>query len=257
MMNFLQKFLSKFERYQNTHNYTCDFCAREVFSNERICSVCNQTLPWNNGAICPFCGRKVGEAGPCLECKEKPLKTEKARSAFVHEGEAMRFVLRFKRGEKYLAYTGAKLLLPIAKEEFPQVDLIAFVPMTKKAVKKRGYNQSELLAGKLAELLQKPLFSALEKRKETAAQKTLGRKEREENLQGCFRVTEKKQLQGKNVLIVDDTMTTGSTSSELAGALKKAGAKSVFLLTVTSVPRHDFSPERKNPKQVLKQDETV
>ena len=189
-----------------------------MFCGERMCSVCARTLPFQRGAICPFCGRKVGEAGACLECKEKPLKTQKARSVFVHEGEAVRFVLRFKRGEKYLAYTGASLMLPLAREEFAHADLLAFVPMTKKAA---------------------------EKVKNTAAQKTLGRREREENLKGSFRITNCENVKGKSVLIVDDTMTTGSTSSELAAVFLKAGAKRADLLTLTSVPLGIFKQKRK------------
>lgn len=216
-----------------------------MFENERICSECVRSLPWNTGAICPFCGRKVGEAGACLECKEKPLKTEKARSAFVHEGEAARFVLRLKRGEKYLAYTGACVLSPIAKEEFPQADLLTYVPMTEKAEKKRGYNQSYLLAKELAELLQKPLFSSVRKTKETLAQKTLGRRAREENLKGCFRVDGRADIKDKIILVIDDTMTTGSTASELADVFLKVGAKRVFLLTLTSVPLRSFANGKK------------
>ncbi len=240
-MKFFRKIFFNLAKYRKLHNFTCDFCGREVFANERICPECVRSLPWNRGAICPFCGRKVGEAGACLECKEKPLKTEKARSVFVHEGEAARFVLRLKRGEKYLAYTGACALCPIAKEEFPQTDLLTFVPMTEKTEKKRGYNQSYLLAKELAELLQKPLFSSVRKIKETVAQKTLGRRAREENLKGCFRVGERTAIKDKIVLAIDDTMTTGSTASELADALLKAGAKKVFLLTLTSVPHRGFA----------------
>ena len=195
-----------------------------MFCGERMCSVCARTLPFQRGEICPFCGRKVGEAGACLECKEKPLKTQKARSVFVHEGEAVRFVLRFKRGEKYLAYTGASLMLPLAREEFAHADLLAFVPMTKKAEKRRGYNQSRLLAEELSEL---------------------GRREREENLKGSFRITNGENVKGKSVLIVDDTMTTGSTSSELAAVFLKAGAKRADLLTLTSVPLGIFKQKRK------------
>ncbi len=245
MKHILRNFLSGIKNYRKFHNYTCDFCGREVFCGERMCSVCARTLPFQRGAICPFCGRKVGEAGACLECKEKPLKTQKARSVFVHEGEAVRFVLRFKRGEKYLAYTGASLMLPLAREEFAHADLLAFVPMTKKAEKRRGYNQSRLLAEELSELLQTPVCYAAEKVKNTAAQKTLGRREREENLKGSFRITNGENVKGKSVLIVDDTMTTGSTSSELAAVFLKAGAKRADLLTLTSVPLGIFKQKRK------------
>ena len=63
-------FLSeKIKRYDDTHNFTCDVCEREVFAGERVCDKCLKALPLNNGEVCPLCGRKVGEAGVCLDCK--------------------------------------------------------------------------------------------------------------------------------------------------------------------------------------------
>ena len=123
--------------YDDTHNFTCDVCGREVFGGERVCSVCMKELPFNNGAICPFCGRKVGEAGACLDCKEKPLGAQKARSIFTHEGKPMSMVLRFKSGEKFFCRTFAFLALPILKREFSDADVLTYVPMTP-ASQKRG-----------------------------------------------------------------------------------------------------------------------
>ena len=104
-MNFFRKIAAALDRYDDEHNFTCDLCGREVFSGERVCAPCRKTLPWNDGPICPFCGRKVGEEGVCLECKQKPLATDLARSAFTHEMEAQRLVLRFKGGSRYLFRT--------------------------------------------------------------------------------------------------------------------------------------------------------
>lgn len=217
-------------------NCTCDICNREVFGGERICKTCLSALPWNDGAICPLCGRMVAEEGICAECKAKPLAVDRARSVFSHEGEAARLVVRFKGGEKYLKEALFKLLSPFLCEHFSETDALAFVPMTEKAQKARTFNQSRLLAEALAESCGRELLECLEKVRDTDAQKTLGRREREENLKGCFRVTDKTSVKGKNILIIDDTLTTGATSSELATVIKRAGAKEVCLLTVTSVP---------------------
>ena len=234
-MNAFLKLKDALRRYDDAHNFTCDVCGREVFGGERVCARCNQTLPHNDGAICPFCGRRVAEAGVCLECKQKPLVSGRARSAFVHEGEAARLVYRFKNGARYLYRTFADYMTPIVEREFPEAELITFVPMTKRAEKKRGYNQSFLVAEEIARRTGVPLFTGVEKAKDTKEQKTLSRAERETNLEGCFRLTDRKGVAGKRVLIVDDTLTTGATTSALASRLKRAKAKETFVITMTSV----------------------
>lgn len=226
-------------RYDKSHNFTCDVCGREVFGGERICASCDKALPKNDGNVCPLCGRKVGEEGICLECKAKRPVVDKARSAFLHEREAARLVLRFKRGEKYLSDALVRRLYPIAAEAFPDADAVTFVPMTARAEKARGYNQSYLLAKELAGLWDKELLSVAVKQRETEAQKTLTARERAENLKGCFHIRDRKGVRGKKIVIADDTMTTGATADELASALKRAGAAKVYLVTVTSVPKKD------------------
>ncbi len=233
----IRKIKELIDAYDDTHNFTCDLCGCEVFAGERVCADCMKTLPLNNGAICPFCGRKVGEAGACLDCKEKPLGAEKARSVCTHEGKAAEAVLRFKRGARYFCRTFAYLALPVLQREFADADLLTYVPMTKKAFKKRGYNQAELLCAQLARLSGKPMGEVLVKKKETEQQKSLGRREREENLTGCFGVIEKEAVKGKKILLIDDVMTTGATVGEISSVLKKAGAQSVYVLTITSVTR--------------------
>lgn len=236
-MKFFDYLKNAVRRYDDTHNFTCDICSREVFAGERICEACDLALPRIGAGFCPFCGRKVLEPGACLECKQKPLKTAKARAVCVYEGEAARLVLRFKRGAKYLSRTLGYLMLFVLAEEFKDSDALVFVPMTKKAERRRGYNQSRLVAEELSKQSQKPLLDCVEKVRETESQKALGRREREENLAGCFRVTDKAAVKGKRLLIVDDTMTTGSTASELAEVLLRAGAEEASLLTFASVPQ--------------------
>ena len=230
-----EKLKNAVRRYEESHNFTCDICGREVFSNERVCADCKKHLPWNTPPVCPLCGRKVGEEGICLDCKQKPLAVKKARSCFLHEDEAARLVVRFKRGQKYLFRTLCDFLQPLAAKEFPEADAVTFVPMTEKAERARGYNQSRLLAEELARRCGLELLAPAVKRRETKAQKFLGRAERAENLKGCFHVQDRKAVHGRRILIVDDTLTTGATSSELAETLLRAGAFETFLVTVTSV----------------------
>lgn len=239
LKKFFKKVADFINGYDDTHNFTCDICGREVFENERVCEKCKKTLPYIGELFCPFCGRKVKEAGVCLECKQKPLQTDKARSVFTHEGEAARLIVRYKRGSKYLYRTLAELTFPLLLKEFSDCDLITSVPMTEKAQKKRGYNQSKLLAEELAKRSGKDNLDTAVKHRETESQKFLGREDREKNLKGCFRVTDRDIVKGRTVLVVDDTLTTGSTVSELADRLKHAGAKCVYALTVTSVEYKD------------------
>lgn len=247
-MKFSERFKTRLRELltREPPSFTCDVCGREVFAGERVCAPCMGALPWIT-TRCPICGRRVGESGVCLDCKQLPLATLSARSCFVHEGDAARLVLRLKRGQRYLAKTMAELALPLFLKEFSDTDALVFVPMTEKAEKKRGFNQSRLLAEALSELTEKPVLDPTVKTKETASQKSLGRQKRAENLKGCFHVKDRKAVRGKALLIVDDTLTTGATSSELASVLQRAGAKSVCLLTVTSVPRKD--PFGKLPKK--------
>ncbi len=220
-------------------NYTCDICGREVFSGERVCEACRAALP-AIALCCPLCGRRVKEAGICLECKRSPLTVDTARSGYTHEGEAARLVVRFKRGSKYLYRTLAELSLPRFLEAFPQADALCYIPMTPAAEKKRGYNQARLFAEELSRRTGLPVIHA-EKTRETGAQKELGRDARQENLKNAYRLTEKGAAKGKCVVIVDDTMTTGATVCEMGRVLRKAGAARVCAFTFTSVEdKHPF-----------------
>ena len=234
-MNLFKRIRGAISRYDDTHNYTCDNCGGELFDGRRLCAECRSKLPYNAGVVCPFCGRRVKEEGGCLECKRQPLLTDRARSLWLHEGDASKLVLHFKSGRRYLWRTFTEELLPLLEREFDDADGIVFVPMTKKALRKRGYNQSRLLSEGLSARTGKPLLDALEKTRETFDQRALSRREREENMKRCFRVTDKASVKGKRILIVDDTLTTGATTSAIAAVLKKAGASAVYALTVTSV----------------------
>lgn len=227
-----------------TINYTCDVCGREVFGGERICAHCRERLPVPR-VVCPVCGRRVEEEGVCASCKQRRPVPNMVRSRFVHEGDALRLMLRYKGGERYLAQTFALELLPLL-EAFPRPDALVPVPMTARERRRRGFDQARLLAERLSAQSGIPVLCAAEKTRETAQQKTLSRRERETNLRGCFRVADRKCVRGKRLLIVDDIYTTGATADEFASVLLRAGAAAVDVITVTSVPSqptHSMPPK--------------
>ena len=236
-MKLIEYIKQKISDYDDTHNFTCDNCGEELFDGKRLCERCKEVLPYNNGHVCPFCGRRVKEPGTCLDCKQKPLKVIKARSVFLYEGDAAKLILAFKSGKKYLYRTFVEGMLPIVESEFKDADAVTFVPMTKKAQRKRGYNQSKLLAEGIAKATGKALISSVTKKRENADQRELTRQEREENMKNVFALTDREEVKGRRILIADDTLTTGATASSLAEVLKKAGASAVYLITVASVEK--------------------
>lgn len=220
---------------------TCEVCRREIFDGGYFCADCQSGLPLNDGAMCGHCGRHTKrDYAYCIECKDFenfPAELDRARSVFIYEDKIPSLIVGYKDfGKKYLAEIFAEFMQPLLYKYFIKTDALIFVPMYKKDEAKRGYNHSQLLAERLGALVDKPvLYGVLEKAKQTPAQKTLSRKQRLLNLQGVYRVKKRKIVEGKNILIVDDVLTTGATAHTVAEKLKKAGAASVSLITVASV----------------------
>lgn len=173
----------------------------------------------------------------CDTCKNFFVSVDVARSVFDYTDDVRFLIRKFKfDGAKHLATPFAKYMLPIMLKNFPRADAMIFVPMTKKAYKKRGYNQTELLAKELFVQTNLPILDVVVKKRETKNQVKLKRAERLKNLQDAFSVTDKTAIAGKRILIIDDVLTTGATAETIAKLLKEKGAAMVYLITVASVP---------------------
>ncbi len=125
-------------------------------------------------------------------------------------------------------------------EDFSSPILVP-IPITKSRRKERGYNQNELLINAIIKAEIKynkyPIFETnfeiLKKVRDTVPQSSLkNRKERLTNLSGCFCVQNPKIISGRNIILIDDVSTTGTTLKEATGALTRAGAKKVYSLTI-------------------------
>ena len=196
---------------------------------------------------CPYCGRVIYvDDYACRDCKKKLPQTVYPRfavggfpcvSPFLYSGAYADAVKRFKFA-KMIGYART-LSVPVVravKERFPgeAFDCVAFVPMHPKKLRRERFNHAEELARECAALLGLPKVELLEKFKNNKTQHTLKRSRRAKNVRGVFRVSDKSLVKGKNILLIDDIITTGNTLGECARLLKREGCRSLCCATVCS-----------------------
>jgi ComF family protein len=123
--------------------------------------------------------------------------------------------------------------------------LVAPVPLHARKLRQRGFNQTELIARSAIKLKASGFHlsaSLLERCRETRSQIGLSRHQRRENIRGAFRVVKPDELNGREVLVVDDVFTTGTTVSECARILRRAGASKVYVATVARTLKTEAQP---------------
>ncbi|MBI5559716.1 MAG: ComF family protein [Deltaproteobacteria bacterium] len=217
----------------------CPLCEAGI-KEDAFCAPCLSGSKRMDGPVCLLCGRPfASEAGihhTCADCLKKNPPFVKARSAFYYEGTLLSAIHRFKYGGNMAFLKPLSLLLSHAMtllNERP--DIIVPVPLHKERLKKRGFNQSLLLARELAKGLSVEVDCMnLKRTLNTLPQVDLKEKERVINVKGAFTVKDPSKFKGKRVLLVDDVFTTGATVRECAKVLKKAGAE-VFAVTLARV----------------------
>lgn len=117
--------------------------------------------------------------------------------------------------------------------DIKQFEYIAPIPLFPSRLRERGYNQSQLLAEEVSRKYNIRLsMNNLVRIRATEHQTSLSEKERWTNIYGAFRIKNLAEFSGKNILVIDDLLTTGATASEAARTLKDAGAKTVGVLTL-------------------------
>ncbi len=233
----IKDFTNLIKRSLFNSSWTCNACGKEIFDGY-FCDDCLSEIVKIGDNKCLRCGRQTPYPVPtCDSCMEKSLSVEIIRSVFSY-GSPMSFVIQnFKyNNSKFHTDYFSKEMFEVYKRENLSCDIITFVPMSDKKLKKREYNQAELLANSLSKLIGVEVVDCVSKIKETENQANLTFKERVSNLKGAFRV-DKKLVKGKSVLLVDDVLTTGSTVGVIGEALKRSGAIKVSVLTIASVSK--------------------
>jgi ComF family protein len=165
-----------------------------------------------------------------------------AYSYGFYEGPLQELIhlLKYQGIETLAGPLGRYLMAALPRDE--RVDLIVPVPMHWWRKWRRGFNQSELLAQAVAREAGIPFADAMRRTRNTPPQAGLSDHERRHNLTGAFSVPAKRRVEGRRVLLIDDVMTTGATTSACGAALLRAGAERVLVLTVARADRRIASP---------------
>lgn len=208
-----------------------------------VCLECWRKIKRNLPPFCYSCGRHLGHSNLnkhiCPRCVRIPLCFDRAFSPCIYEGVIKDLIHEFKyKGKDYLGSTLSKLMIDFIKEyELPMqyIDFIIPVPLHKTRLREREFNQAEILSNYVAKEFNKEVWgNYLIRHRHTRTQTELEDKERFSNVKGSFSVKESGAVRDKNILLVDDVLTTAATSSEAASALKNAGANIVFVLTLAN-----------------------
>ena len=212
---------------------TCGICGK--LCNDFLCKKCEKIL--ENEAIFGVdkYKKRKKENEENKEIENKKYFNEHLY-IFLYQGIIRRIILKYKFQEEAFIYkTFVNFLLK--NENFFEIiekyDTIMAVPISRKRLKERGYNQSELIAKEIARKIGLELETeCLFKTKNIIEQSKLNKEERFKNIQGVYKIINKEKLYNKKILLVDDIYTTGSTVNECAKVLNGAKPKEIGVFTI-------------------------
>jgi len=214
------------------------------FINPKLCEICKINLDKNNISSSDFLCKKCYYSVPIApesslllnqifhNISKDELYFENVYALYISDDEInfinLIHLLKYK-GVKRIGYEFGKLLAKkVFKESNKKYDLVIPLPIHIAKKRERGYNQSDYIAKGFAEELNINYDTKLAKRKKyTKSQTTLSAEQRKTNVANVFEITNSQKIINKNVILIDDVLTTGSTLNNLAKALRESGAKSI------------------------------
>lgn len=212
----------------------CPLCGCALASQTGLCPSCWEELEIPGEPHCAACqrpfSREMGEGALCAPCLADPPVHDGIAAGTLYNDASRRLVLAYKHGRKISL---APLLARLMAARLREVDchwLFVPVPLHRFRLWKRGFNQAVLLATELARAKDaKMLVDALVRRKSTPLLGGLGRSARARALSGAISVTQShgRIIDGADIVLVDDVLTSGATSDACVRALKRAGARKV------------------------------
>ncbi len=206
----------------------CVGCERRA--SDVLCRVCFEALPRVRAPVCARCGLPTAFATfVCQECKNVDFGFESAGAPLKYEGVGKKIVhsLKYRGYQKVVGKLAVPLMLQVVGDG--PFDAVVPVPLHRSRLRKRGFNQAELLARGVAERINATVSDTLEVVRSTGDQVELTAAQRRANVAGAY--SARRSLRGK-VLLVDDVFTTGATMSACATTLTLAGAQEVHALSL-------------------------
>ena len=212
----------------------------------RLCVVCGQRLTVSEEVICSKCNLHLPRTGFLRDPYENEMAklfwhqipVERAAALFYYEPHAetanILYELKYKNHPEIGEVMGRLMAKELQTSDFfDGIDGIVPVPLAKKRLHQRGYNQSMEIAKGVSEVTLLPIYNKVVKRNVfEGSQTSKGRWERNENVEGVFELSDAKAIQGKHLLVVDDVVTTGATVIACGKELCKAGNVKMSVLAV-------------------------
>ncbi|MDE2580883.1 MAG: ComF family protein [Rhodospirillales bacterium] len=224
----------------------CLTCDAPVAAAGLFCAACFLATTLINDPVCARCGLPFASAGAagrdgvCAACRERPPAFAAARAAFLYDAGARRLILPFKHADRpEIAARLAPFLHRAGRALLDQADLLVPVPLHRRRLFARRYNQAALLALALGRRARRPVVvDALRRLRPTDRLEGKTATQRAAALEGAFAVRPARgaRLAGRRVLLIDDVLTSGATANACAAALLQAGAQRVDVLAAARVP---------------------
>jgi len=235
--------LRKFELFEAATSLlyppVCALCAGKTQANEYLCEPCEAKAMRIVAPFCQQCSEPfqgaIATAFTCANCARRKIYFDAAVAAYRGRGIVRQIIHDFKYGRQvHLRHLVARWLCAAFDDERLRgrhFDIIVPVPLHPTRLRERGFNQAGLLTELLSTRISIRCKRVLKRIRYTTTQTALDRAERIENLHNAFRLRKNADVRGLHVLLIDDVLTTGSTLSECARVLKRAGAISVYAAT--------------------------
>lgn len=201
-----------------------------IYSTGESCILCSSSCG-EESLICADCSKKINSLNKSFKIKREGMEFL-CYSSCYYNGIVMELIKRLKyKCDFRCGEVLGKLLLDTINEAEISFDIISFVPLYRKSLRQRGFNQGRFLAKLVSDYTERPAAACLKKIKYSKDQIGLDDEGRWENLKGSFKAVNKKFFQGKKVLLIDDVLTTGSTAFWCSRELLSSGAEEVIILT--------------------------
>lgn len=224
----------------------CAACDEAVSVQGQLCGACFGRTNFISAPCCERCGVPFGSAdqggaeGLCPGCRDDPPVFRQARAALRYDDQGRRLILPLKHGDRVeLAAILAPMMVRGGAALLQRADVLVPVPLHRRRLFQRKYNQAAVLAFAVGRLAGRPVLpDALVRTRRTEPLDEKSPEERAREVAGSFAVRPSRavRMAGRSVLLVDDVMTSGATANACAAALFGAGATAVDVLLAARVP---------------------